>query len=348
MTCAALRYFHPVLPTAEVRSQPRRVQIDGWPIVLFRDKRGCLGALDDFCPHRRAPLSRGAIRPDGRLACSYHGWHFDTQGRGQSPACPELKRCDTKAWQAVERFGFIWLADAAVSLDRFPLTEPAGFQFAGSFSTTFAAPIELTLDNITEDEHFAYVHSTFGWEASRSSEVEVETRVFEDRTEVRYQGPQRSSWFGPLGGVRAGDTFHNEWVTTFEPVRTVYTFGWRDSRTGKDRPIRTQAAVFLLPESDRQTRVQMFVFVRIAPSLQSRFAPLFRFMAVRVAKMELRRDATIIAPLAGSPMEIEGMRLTRFDKALAHNRKLLRCIYWAERGESPAAIPRESARRGRP
>lgn len=42
-------------------------------MVFFRAEGGAVAALEDFCPHRGAPLSLGAVREDGRLVCGYHG-----------------------------------------------------------------------------------------------------------------------------------------------------------------------------------------------------------------------------------------------------------------------------------
>ena len=41
-------------------------------MVLYRDGNGAVAALEDFCPHRGAPLSLGFVR-DGQLVCGYHG-----------------------------------------------------------------------------------------------------------------------------------------------------------------------------------------------------------------------------------------------------------------------------------
>lgn len=328
MNAGVLRFFHPVLPSGLLRRSPRRVLVGGHPVALFRGLRGAPAAVDDQCPHRRASLSAGSVNCAGRIVCGYHGWHFGADGHGASPSCPELRRCDTRHWQVLDRFGFLWLAAPETPLNSFPLDPPHGFSFAGSFSTRFAAPIELALDNISEDEHFAFVHSTFGWSPADAAKATVHCDASNDRTEVRYLGPQRHSWIAPLGGVRAGDLFHNHWVTTFDPVKTVYTFGWRNPVTGADRPILTRAVVFLVPVDPATTDVQMFVFVRIAPSLQALVAPLFRWLAVRVAAMELRRDAAFVKHVALAPVSLDGMRLTRHDKALIRNRELLRRIYW--------------------
>nr|WP_232220269.1 Rieske 2Fe-2S domain-containing protein [Legionella tunisiensis] len=36
-------------------------------------------ALQDFCPHRGAPLSAGKLNGEV-LQCTYHGWRFNTSG----------------------------------------------------------------------------------------------------------------------------------------------------------------------------------------------------------------------------------------------------------------------------
>src|SRR2546430_450331 len=156
-----LRYFHPVLLSADLGKQPVQILLGSHPLVLFRDADGSPAALDDRCPHRRAPLSRGKLRPDGRLVCSYHGWNFDGFGRGRSPSTPDTM-CDTTSYQVVEQWDHLWLANRETPLSKLPALGWAGFNFAGSTSIAVQAPLEVTLDNISEDEHFPFIHTTFG------------------------------------------------------------------------------------------------------------------------------------------------------------------------------------------
>lgn len=234
------------------------------------------------------------------------------------------------------------MADRATPAEAFPVLEWDDFQYAGPVTTYVRAPMDVTLDNISEDEHFAFIHSTFGWDASHASKVSVETINFPDRSEVRYTGPQRASLWAPLGGVHRGDRFYNEWTTRFDPVHSVYTFGWHDPKTGAPRPITTRAVVFLVPETATTTWIRMFIFMRIAPSLRRRFRSLLFRTARHVAAKELRRDAELIEDVAGAPRELAGMRLTAFDKALIHNRKLLEALYWRGAAPAPAAVVRET------
>lgn len=62
----------------EVNAQkPFSADMGDLPIVLWRDRQGIARAMEDRCPHRRAPLSLGCIREDGAIQCGYHGWTFD-------------------------------------------------------------------------------------------------------------------------------------------------------------------------------------------------------------------------------------------------------------------------------
>ena len=44
--------------------KPLSVDIGDRPVVLWRDLKGQARALEDRCPHRRAPLSLGCIRKE--------------------------------------------------------------------------------------------------------------------------------------------------------------------------------------------------------------------------------------------------------------------------------------------
>jgi phenylpropionate dioxygenase-like ring-hydroxylating dioxygenase large terminal subunit len=249
------------------------------------------------------------------------------QGHGRSPSCPELRHCDTTAYQLREQAGHLWIAARATPAPMLPQLAWDDFRAAGSVTTLVRAPLDVTLDNISEDEHFPFIHSSFGWSADGLAEVTLDTINAADHSQVRYGARQRASPWALLGGVRAGDHFHNRWTTRFDPVHAIYTFGWRDAR-GRERPITTRAAVFLVPETATTTRIHMFLFLRIAPSLYRAARPAIAWLARHISGMELARDVRLIESVAGAPRTLAGMRLTRFDKALIHNRKLLHALYW--------------------
>ncbi len=76
------RYWQPVALTEELPggSAPKRVEICGEELVLFRDDQGRPGLLGLHCSHRGTDLSFGRIE-NGGLRCLYHGWLYDVHGK---------------------------------------------------------------------------------------------------------------------------------------------------------------------------------------------------------------------------------------------------------------------------
>lgn len=72
------------------QTKPINVDLGNQPVVLWRDAQGTARALEDRCPHRRAPLSLGCILGSGMIQCGYHGWTFDG-ATGHLKDIPNLK-----------------------------------------------------------------------------------------------------------------------------------------------------------------------------------------------------------------------------------------------------------------
>ena len=64
---------------AQADGAPIKVRLLGEDLVGFRDSRGRVGVLDEYCSHRRASLVF-ARNEDCGLRCLYHGWKFDVDG----------------------------------------------------------------------------------------------------------------------------------------------------------------------------------------------------------------------------------------------------------------------------
>ncbi len=332
------RFFHPVLPSRKLKEKPVRVELAGRAYVLFRDAQGRPAALADACPHRLAPLSAGRVTPEGRLECPYHGWLFDADGHGRSPSQPDLKKCDARSFQLVERFDSLWLAARDAPPSAFPDFVPQGYDFNGTFSMLFRAPLHVALDNFSEDEHTPFVHTRLGWSRAQTKDIEYEAHNFDDRTEVRYSAPQRPSYLIPLLLLRNGDIFHNHWVTRFDPVRTDYTITWT-SPTGQQRPFVNRAVIFFVPETASTTRLHFFSFVQLHDERLRPLMPLMRRAALLLSWFEVRDDARFIPLVAHTPYSMKGMRLGKYDKPLIHHRKLLERIYFAQADASTSSEP---------
>jgi len=73
------RFWQPIIRSSELTDLPQRLRILGEDLVVFRDKRGAIGLLELYCPHRGTSLEFGLIGEKG-IRCCYHGWLFDVDG----------------------------------------------------------------------------------------------------------------------------------------------------------------------------------------------------------------------------------------------------------------------------
>src|SRR3546814_4957719 len=80
--------------------------------VRVRDGTGRVACLSDVCIHRGASLSKGRCEGD-RVACPFHGWEFDGEGRCQKiPALGDTKvpkRGRIDSYPTKEIYGWIWV-----------------------------------------------------------------------------------------------------------------------------------------------------------------------------------------------------------------------------------------------
>jgi len=97
---------------AEPDGAPIKVRLLGEGLVVFRDSKGRIGVLDEYCSHRRASLVFARNEECG-LRCLYHGWKFDVEGNVVEMASEPAEslipgRVKHKAYPAREAGGFVW------------------------------------------------------------------------------------------------------------------------------------------------------------------------------------------------------------------------------------------------
>ena len=97
---------------AEADGAPVRSRLVGENLVVFRDTKGRIGVLSEFCLHRRASLVFGRNEDCG-LRCLYHGWKFDVDGNvvdmpSEAPGAAQRLGKKTTAYPAREGGGFVW------------------------------------------------------------------------------------------------------------------------------------------------------------------------------------------------------------------------------------------------
>ena len=92
----------------EIKAAPLGRIICGQRMAVFRGAGGAVSVLEDFCPHRGAPLSLGRVRDDGAIVCGYHGLVMD--GDGRCVGMPGQRvRPTIRVYPAIERYGFVWV-----------------------------------------------------------------------------------------------------------------------------------------------------------------------------------------------------------------------------------------------
>ena len=90
-----------------------RALVHDHDVAVWRSASGKLSTWTNRCPHRGMRLSHGFVRGEA-LACLYHGWHYDAEGKCRYiPAHPELTPPETitvQSYSVAESGGVLWLA----------------------------------------------------------------------------------------------------------------------------------------------------------------------------------------------------------------------------------------------
>ena len=109
------RYWAPFLLSSEIPEPdcpPVRAKLMGESLVCFRDSKGQIGLIDEFCAHRGVSLWFGQNEECG-LRCPYHGWKYDVTGQCVDlPSEPEKsgfrKNIKLKSYPCIEKAGIVW------------------------------------------------------------------------------------------------------------------------------------------------------------------------------------------------------------------------------------------------
>ena len=94
---------------AEIDEKPLGRTVCGERIVFFRGPQGQAAALEDWCPHRGAPLSMGHVA-EGKLVCGYHGLEMGCDGRTLAMPGQRVRGFPPlRSYPLIERYGFVWV-----------------------------------------------------------------------------------------------------------------------------------------------------------------------------------------------------------------------------------------------
>ena len=334
-----LRFPHPVMAASALgRRAVKAFVILGKRYVLFRDGAGKAVAVPGACPHRGASLAEGKVNAAGELVCAYHGWRICADGTAVSAAVPD-RSCSVAVLKTWERYGFIWVANADVPDTAFPAFIDPAYRLIGHFTTPFNVPLRVVLDNFGEIEHAYQVHSFIGPHAGAVDKVTFSSVTGPDETcgysSCAYRSlPLGLQWFF---GIKRGDHYHNDWVFRFKPLHGSYRNYWTLADGSGRRPVSFIVTTFLVPTSEREVNMHVFLQTAIASPLLKWIAPILNWFAMAITRYEIKADAAIAR---FAPESDEGGRwhLTHFDKQLFTNRKLLDSIYLG-RGTAHPSLP---------
>ncbi|MBK5206222.1 MAG: aromatic ring-hydroxylating dioxygenase subunit alpha [Polaromonas sp.] len=149
----------------EIDSKPLGRKICGERIVFYRGEEGRVAALEDFCPHRGAPLSLGFVS-EGKLVCGYHGLEMGCEGKTIAMPGQRVRGFpQIRSYPVVERYGFIWVwpGDAAQAdpekIPHFDWYDNPEWAYGGGMYH-INCDYRLMIDNLMDLTHETYVHSS--------------------------------------------------------------------------------------------------------------------------------------------------------------------------------------------
>ena len=149
----------------EIATKPLGRRICNLPMVFYRGENGQAYGLEDFCPHRGAPLSLGFVKGDN-IVCGYHGLEMGCKGKTASMPGQRVGGFPAiRSYPVVERHGFIWVwpgdaekADPALIHNCFWADSPDWSYGGGLYH--IKCDYRLMVDNLMDLTHETYVHST--------------------------------------------------------------------------------------------------------------------------------------------------------------------------------------------
>jgi len=166
---ALRRTWQAVARPADLLDGPLAVKLLGEHLVLWRDLDGRAAAAFDRCPHREAPLSKGAVIA-GCIECPYHGWRFDPSGAcvlvpSAGPGAPIPPKARLGSVHVAERYGLIWLCldEPVAGIPEIAEDVDPAYRRITTEVDLWESSATRLVDNFLDISHFPYVHrASFG------------------------------------------------------------------------------------------------------------------------------------------------------------------------------------------
>jgi phenylpropionate dioxygenase-like ring-hydroxylating dioxygenase large terminal subunit len=203
---------------AELGAAPLRRTLLGEPVVFYRGASGQPIALEDSCPHRFAPLSRGKCHGD-EIQCIYHGLRFGPDGRCvRNPHGPIPTVARVRSYPVREQAGLLWIWMGMSSCDQVPLpdvellSDPGWAWVSGNLFVN--GNYQLVIDNLLDLTHVDYMHPFLSQESGEP--LRCQARQEGDRVYAIYSREQ----------AYAGAFVRAIWTDAPENVRMWANMRW--------------------------------------------------------------------------------------------------------------------------
>ncbi len=262
----------------EITQDLQQVVLLNENICMFRDSAGNIVALEDACPHRKLPLSKGRRKGDA-VECGYHGLTFNCAGQcivapGQG-TIPSSAR--VRAYPCEERYGLVWiwmgnpaLADAGEIFEIGNFDDPAWGMNKGAALSIDCNYLYVT-DNLLDPTHVAWVHqSSFGQAATANTPLRI-TRKDDGITVWRWMMDVEPAPFYKKIVEFEGNCDRLQHYEVRYPshalIRAVFTPA---GAGGVDGPLHEKTFImdsynFMTPETESRTRYYWFQLRNIRP-----------------------------------------------------------------------------------
>ncbi|MFT6642085.1 MAG: phenylpropionate dioxygenase-like ring-hydroxylating dioxygenase large terminal subunit [Flavobacteriaceae bacterium] len=245
--------------SSEFDESLKRVVILEQAVVMYRLSDGSVVGLEDQCPHRLLPLSKGKRIGDD-IQCGYHGMTFNCEGQcvrvpGQDNV-PASAFVTNYAVHEKHNIVFIWMGDfkEAVTDDIFDLPQFHSDQWHAHQGDALHLKSHYlnVAENLVDPAHVSFVHpTTLGNAASENVPVHIDT---EGEVLVAWRWIRDAP---PIGffqkfGCFEGNVDRWHYYYLHLPCTAVIDFGSAD--TDKN-----------LPEESRNEGVRIFALHFITP-----------------------------------------------------------------------------------
>lgn len=159
------QWYLACLPEELEKQNPLKRKIVGKDLVIFKNKKGEIGIIEDRCCHRNVNLSLGYIKDDC-IKCAYHGWEYNINGECvHIPSFPEGEQIPKTA--RVEKYYttvkhkaiWVWIGDEKIkdSTPIPPMVEMDEYPRVYNYHY-LEADLQLVAESLIDAYHINHVH----------------------------------------------------------------------------------------------------------------------------------------------------------------------------------------------